>query len=454
MGHIVFGAPGIDRFHLHERLHRELRFRGHRVSWLCADPIAATFAGAQAMPVVALPHSPGEATRAPVDELAELECLRLGEPATDRRRRRRAASLHRLLPAARHFFETWSPDLLLLHGARTGVRRLLHFAARECGSEVLWTGPGLLPHTLQFDGRGLDAESSVLDRKALDYRSQRSDAPLLAAAAAALMARAAPLPLSRRAIAKPAIGARLRDAALAALQVGPAGAMAALRAWRQALPGAAPATTRAELPRDPFACVLLQRNDDPRIRLDARQAPGPAELVRTVRNAAQRLDPSLPVVAVLPQGGVPERELAQLRDMSGVLLELHGSAPEAVALAMATITINHPLGAASLLVGTPLLHLASALYQLERVAVRTRLDTLAADLPRALQQDHPALRNRFLAYLLTRAHVWCCAEEPDHNGIAGLVQVIEGHVRGAASGERLSYRAGPSWPLAAGAPAP
>jgi hypothetical protein len=451
MGHIVFAAPGIRRFHLHERLHRELRFRGHRVSWLCADPIAATFAMAQSIPVVRLRPLARAQTQAPIDGLAAVECQRLGLPGSGRAHLRTAVRLARLLPAARRFFEAWTPDLVLLHGERSGTQRLLEFAARECGSQVLWTGDGLLPHTLQVDEQGLDGESSVLRRRVLDYRSIRSDDGLLAAASASLLARAAPLPLSRRTLARPAVAARLCDAFGALL--GGESAFAAMRAWRQALPAAPIDLPRSELPADPFLCVLVQRDDDPRLRLDGAGAPGTADLVRGLRNAAQRLDPALPVVAVLPVGGVPERELAQLRDMSGVRLELHGAAPEAVAMSVATVTVNHPLGIASLLTGTPLLHFGAALYQLAGVTVLTRMDTLAADLARALKQDHPALRGRFLAWLLTEAHVWCSAEAPDHNGIAGLVQAIEQRLHGAA-GERLSYRAGPAWPLAAGSPAP
>jgi hypothetical protein len=451
MGHIVFAAPGIRRFHLHERLHRELRFRGHRVSWLCADRTAATFAIAQSMPVVRLQPEAREQDRAPVDELAALDCQRRGLPGSGRAHRRTAVRLLRLLPAARRFFEAWRPDLVLLHGERSGTQRLLQSAARECGSQVLWTGEGLLPHTLQVDEQGLDGESSVLRRKVIDYRAARSDDGLLAAASVSLLARAAPLPLSRRTVAAPAFAARLRDAFGALL--GGEEACAAMRAWRQALPGDPAAMTRSELPADPFLCVLLQRDDDPRLLLDGAGAPGPAALVRGLRNAAQRLDPALPVVAVLPEGGVAERELARLRDMSGVRLELHGAAPEAVAMSVATVTVNHPLGIASLLTGTPLLHFGTALYQLAGVTVQTRLDMLAGDLARALKENRPALRRRFLAWLLTEAHVWCSAEAPDHNGIAGLVQAIEQRLHGAV-GERLSYRAGPAWPLAASSPAP
>ena len=43
----------------------------------------------------------------------------------------------------------------------------------------------------------------------------------------------------------------------------------------------------------------------------------------------------------------------------------------------------------------------------------------------AVNDDQPHLRQRFLTWLLARAHLWCRPEEPDHNGINGLVVEIE-----------------------------
>ena len=43
MGHIVIAAPSISRFHLHERLRRDLLRRGHRLTVLCAERCRFTF---------------------------------------------------------------------------------------------------------------------------------------------------------------------------------------------------------------------------------------------------------------------------------------------------------------------------------------------------------------------------------------------------------------------------
>lgn len=43
MGHVVLGAPPVARYHLHERLLRVLRQRGHRVSVLATAPATRTF---------------------------------------------------------------------------------------------------------------------------------------------------------------------------------------------------------------------------------------------------------------------------------------------------------------------------------------------------------------------------------------------------------------------------
>ena len=37
MGHVLFAAPSIESFHLHERLARSLQRRGHRVTILAGE---------------------------------------------------------------------------------------------------------------------------------------------------------------------------------------------------------------------------------------------------------------------------------------------------------------------------------------------------------------------------------------------------------------------------------
>ncbi len=454
MGHIVFGAPSIHRFHLHERLQRELRFRGHRVTWLCTDPAAATFAEAQTMPVLrVLPGRQEPTAHAPLRELAELECHRLGLQPHGRHRARRERRLGTLLPGLLRFFEAWAPDLVFLHADRSGDQRLIHFLARECGSRLLWTGDGLLPHTIQCDESGLDGEASAVRRPAAHYRPVRPDPAFLDAARAALLARSEPLPLSRRPVIAPSAMRRLRDR-LAAFWPGDA-EPAPLHAWRSALGRVPQAPTTVELPRAPFVCVLLQDQDDPRLRLDAPMAPDPVTLVRAVRAAAALVDPALPIVAVLPERGLPARQLRGLGEMHGVLPELPHAAPDAVATAAVTVTVNHPLGAASLLLGTPVVHLGRALYGLPGVTVTGSLDDLPRHLTAATALDQPHLRERFLTWLLAHGHVWCDADQPDHNGIAGLVQEIESRLQDRSpTGLQLRYRSGPSWPITAeGTPA-
>lgn len=447
MGHVVFAAPALERFHLHERLHRELRFRGHRVTWLCTDTASARFLDAQGIASVRLQPGRPMPHRAPLQELARWEVAApdVGSRAARRIRQR----LERLLPVGLRFFETWAPDLLLLHGERTADRRLLQFVAAECGTRVLWTGDGLLPHTLQVDEAGIDGDSSIRGRGEEHYRSAPEDATLLTAALGSLLGHCGPSPLSRRPIQVPGLLGRVRDALVCAIRRCPPGAGIALEGWRRALGPAQPepAPSRPDLPRHPYLCLLLQRDDDPRLRLDACEAPGAVALVQAVRSASAHLG-TLPLVAVLPPGGLLPRELAALGAIPGLQLELPRSAPEAVAAAMAVITVNHPMGAGALLAGTPLIHLGRALYELHGVAVRARLDSLAEDLDRALSLEDAGLRCRFLSWLLAHGHVWCSADHPDHNGISGLVQEIEDRLQDRVpAGLHLRYRVGPAWPL-------
>ena len=43
MGHILFGAPSLQHYHLHDHLASALRSRGHRVTVLAADPLDFEF---------------------------------------------------------------------------------------------------------------------------------------------------------------------------------------------------------------------------------------------------------------------------------------------------------------------------------------------------------------------------------------------------------------------------
>lgn len=451
MGHVLFAAPGIRRFHLHERLQRELRARGHRVTVLCTDPVEFAFWSAQAMATVYVRPGRPEPSAAPLAELAAIDCQRAGRPAAGARLRRAERRLQRLLPGCLRWLEADPPDLVLLHGRRSAEQALLHFLAREGGSRVLWTGDGLLPHTLQIDSEGLDGDAAAARRTAFDYRSVRADRRLLDAALAALLARTVPMPLTRKPVQVPPLGERLRLALGGLRGRHRHGWIGAYDGWRAALPPAlVPAPRRSELPAQPFVAVLLQDPADVRVRLDAPAAPSPSLLVRAARTAAAGLEPGTPVVAVLPPQGLPPRELARLRGMPGVVLELAGAGPDAAAAAAAVVTVNHPLAIAAALSGTPLVHLGRALYGLPGVGVRGRTDSLAADLQFAFTDDQPELRERFLSWLLAHGHVWCSPDFPDHNGITGLVLEIEQRLQERnPAGLRLRYRTGPAWPLAA-----
>lgn len=449
MGHILFAAPGIRRFHLHERLARELRTRGHRVTVMCPDPVEFAFWSAQAMATVHVRPGRPEPSQAPLQELAETDCLLAGSAPLGARLWRATRRLQGLLPGCLRWFEADPPDLVLLHRRRGSVQALLHFLARECGSRVLWTGDGLLPHTMQIDSEGIDGDAAAARRSAFDYRVVRPDQRLLDAALAALLARTAPMPLTRKQLLVPPLGERLRHVVGALMLRHDHGLVGAYDGWRAALaPHALQLPRRFELPARPFVTVLLQDPEDVRLRLDAPHAPSPSELVRAARAAATRLEPGMPVVAVLPPQGLLARELARLRRIPSVALELAGAAPDAAVAAAVVVTVNHPLGIAAALSGTPLVHLGRALYGVGGVASHGTTDTLAQAMDLACAEDHRELRERFLTWLLAHGHVWCSPDFPDHNGIIGLLLEIETRLQERnPGGLRLRYRTGPAWPL-------
>jgi len=127
-----------------------------------------------------------------------------------------------------------------------------------------------------------------------------------------------------------------------------------------------------------------------------------------------------------------------------------GCAAAIAATATATITINHAMATVALLAGTPVVHLGRALYELPGVTTRTTLEGLPEAVRVAQMTDRPALRRRFLTFLLQHGHVWCSQTAPNHNGMLGLVQAIERCLLGDAESNTrpLPYRPGPTWPLA------
>ncbi|HEX5054143.1 MAG TPA: hypothetical protein VFZ65_20360, partial [Planctomycetota bacterium] len=294
MGSIVFAAPGVDQFHLHERLRRELQQHGHSVDVLSLDPAAHTFWRHQGGATTLLePRSP-DAMRAPLGDLADRECTRrgLGGESSARRRHRSAIEqrLARLLPTLATWIEAHRPGLVLLHEQRSAEHALVHWAARELGCRVLWTGDGLLPHTLQADERGLDGDAAASQRRPGDYRVVDGDPALLQACLSNVLARTIPAALTRREVVVPTLWARLGCVWAATAARGAGGARSALFGWRRALPlrSSAPRAP-LQLPHAPFVTVLLQDDGQARVTLDAVAPPTAGELIRASIAAAARL---------------------------------------------------------------------------------------------------------------------------------------------------------------------
>lgn len=452
MGHILFAAPSLYRFHLHERLARLLRSRGHRVSVLAADPAAARVWAWQGLPTREL--RPGHVVRhrVPLDEFAVRDVLLAGrskDVATLRVRAR--AALERRLLALFRMFETDPPDLVLVHRERSGLHRLIAFLAREYGCHVLHTGDGLLPGTMQQDEEGIDGDAASCRRRALDYRRARRDESMLAAALSAWLAGSHPPPLARKPVTPPPVFSRVRHTLHHAVRGRIREALASFRLWREALgPAPAPLCRDFPPPPEPFVVLLLQRPRSPRILLDAEPEFGePRSLARATVRAARALDRGLSVVGLLPRGGLPAACCSRLA-AEGLTLAPHAAAPHLLVPAIAAVTVNHPLGVAALLTRTPLLHIGRSAYGIEGVATRTSCRTLDEDLSRALEDSDDALRERFLTRVLTSDHLWCCPDGPDQNGLAGLAAAIENRLQGGEPANPLSYRAGPAWPLQAG----
>lgn len=456
MGHVLAAAPGVERFHLVDRWLRELTARGHRTEVLCVDEADFVFWSAQghASSFVA-PETQAAAiadlrARMPLLEFAEIDCRRSNRPARGRPLRRAERRLVRLLPGLLRRFETDAPDLVLLHQRRTGVHAMVQFVAREFGVRILWTGDGLLPGTMQLDDGGLDGDARASRRSAWDFRSLPSEDGFLRAALSGVVGRNRPPGLTRRAVQRPAMLPLLRAAFRGRDEGTGQGFWEGFTCWRRAAPPENHPARTIEMPSGPFVAVLLQPRDYERVLLDAPSALSPLQLVSVVREAANLIDPRMPVVAVLPRDGIAERDLRPLRGKPGVVLELAHAEIEACLAATAVVTINAPHAAIALLADTPVIHLGRAVYGIPGVAVHSSLPDLAASLQRALQEDQPELRKRCLAWLFRHGHLWCDQDEPDYNGLCGLVMQVERRLeRSAPLGTSLEYRAGPAWPLAA-----
>ena len=430
MGHVVLGAPPLARYHLHERLLRVLRQRGHRVSVLATAAAARTFWARQGEAVVQLADAPTSPHAAlPLQELA---------PRRHGIRRRRFANLAAALEA---WFLQEQPDLLLLDQDRGDAGRLLQFVARRHGCRVLWLGDGLLAHTLQVDDRGIDGDAALAGRPPRALRAVARDDGLLAACLAHALAQVTPFALPRAPVRPPTSWQRIVDAATTWWHDGAQAALHSLSAWRDALPAPTSGETAWRLPPPPFLAVLLQDAADPRLAHDAPDAPAAAQLVRAAAAASHALGCDGRLAVVAPPAW-------RQRRFAGVDLLPAAAAPEVAATALATVTVNHPAATIALLAGTPVAHLGRAAYGVRGVAHHTQLAALTSTLQEALRRDRPSLRARTLSWLFGYGHVWCSPTHPDHNGILGLAQAIETRLGERAAPGALRHRHGPSWPLA------
>lgn len=444
MRHILFAAPSPAHHHLLERLQRELRQRGHHCSTLAFDPVARLWLAQQGWPMLTMPHDSLRVAAWQVEEFAEREQRWRGKRCSQHRWRRH---FQRLLPRVRDALGTSQPDLVVCTGRRDGHRMLLQFAAREAGVPVLWLGDGLLPHTLQWDARGLDGDASPPDREPGALRDGATAPALLAAALAQVLGEVSPSALSRAALQVPGWGDRLQ-AAWVALAAGDGQALRDSLRWQQA--AAAPVAVTADPwqpPAHPHLAVLLQSPDDPRLRLDAGTVPDACQLVAAASEAARSVDASLRLVVVLPPTANGPRWRMPLARRPDITLANAAAVHAVAATAVATITINHPAATTGLLAGTPVLHCGRALYGLPGVTWHGPGCEFAAGLQQWLRAPQPRLRERFLTWLLQSRHLWCSPTDPDHNGMLGLTGLVLAHAARQPFAAPPGYRPGPAWPL-------
>ncbi len=451
---VLAAAPGIGRFHLMDRLLRGLESRGIRTEVFCVDAADREFWIAQGHSTsFAKPRRPGHENarmrRAPFSEFAAIDCRRRGQEPHGAALRIAEARLRRIAPSVFDRFDRDRPNLVQFHQVRTGAHALVQFAAREAGVPIQWTGDGILPGTMQIDSFGLDGDAPAARRAAWDYREGPINENLLRAAIASVAGNSLPLPLPRSAVRAPALLLRAAAAWRGRNEGTAPGFFGGLRAWRNASKQPEHSARTIELPDAPFVAVLLQRSGDARLLLDADDAPSPLQLVGAARRAAAFLDPRAEVVAVLPREGLSQRELAPLRNLDDVRLELSHATAAACMTALAVVTVNAPLAGIALLADTPVLHIGRAVYGTPGVALATTLEDLAPTLRTSARDQNRELRRRCLTRLLAEGHLWCLPDDPDHNGINGwILQIQHAIAEKSPYGADLNYRVGPVWPLA------
>ncbi|MBK8975536.1 MAG: hypothetical protein IPM29_06390 [Planctomycetes bacterium] len=458
MGHVLLGNPGIEQLALATALHRVCLREGERVTVVATDPVTHRCMRAQGLSPVALQAGrPIRLPRIPLEDFArrDVRCAGVAD-ASPAALGRCTDALARRLGAVLRLFETMLPDLVVLFDARDGYGRMLDWVAREFRCEVLHLGDGLLPGTLQCDELGVDGDASTCERPALAYRDISADVGFLDDALAATLAGES---LRTDGRSRPPVWAPdTLDTALALFDGLSHGrlrkALDRLGAWRRAAERA-PTTTLVDpdpsgLPREPFVAALLQRPEDPRLRLDGGDQPHPDHevVIATARRAALAIGGgSVPVVVVAPPGA--SGRLARDASASTTVVQVGAAtAPIAAALAAAVVTVNHPHALVGILAGTPVLHFGRTPYGIPGVATRLGDRPLDAVLGDALGRSQPALRARFATRLLKDDHVWCPAEAPDANGVLGLLGAIRRHLaHDRSNAPEPGYRPGPTWPL-------
>lgn len=444
MGHIVFAAPSIGSFQLHHRLRRDLLRRGHRVSILCTDRCRFTFWRQQVSNVDLI--SASNRSKCPTSMLELIEQTQ----APDERRQALG-----LAPAISDWFEREQPDLVIFHSERSIAAACMQFAARVVGSKVLWIGEGLLPHTMQVDERGLDADASCRRWRAEDFSVVAPDKALLEAALTHALAGGEPLALPCAPVQMPLLSRRVADTLSYLVRGRFQSAKTALHGWRAPFASGRQEATSLPLKdlKPPFVAVLLQHAKDPRVVLDASSPPDARTLVHHALLAADQIGTDTQVVAVLPSNAIDCRLDAPVltsKLSNRVRIAAPSNAAVLASTAVATITINHPAATVAQLAGTPVVHLGRALYELPGVTTITTVEGLPAAIASAQMMDRKALRERFLTWILRHGHVWCSTTAPNHNGMLGLVQAVERRLQSdeKSNTRPLAYRPGPTWPLA------
>lgn len=366
--------------------------------------------------------------------------------------RRRALGLG---PTIHDWLEREEPDLVIFHNQRSVEAACIQFAARVVGSKVMWIGDGLLPHTMQIDERGLDAEASCRRWRAKDFSVVAPDKALLEAALTHALAGGEPLALPYAPVQMPQLSRRVADTISHLMRGRFRAAAAALHGWRASL-----VTDKQEIAsvpleglKPPFIAVLLQHAEDPRVKLDASSPPDARTLIHHALLAADKIGTNTQVVAVLPSNAINRQlrtHVAVSKLSDRVRIAPQSNAAVLASTAAAVITINHPMATVAQLASTPVIHLGRALYELPGVTTTTTLEDLPAAIASAQRPDRKALRQRFLTWILQHGHVWCSSTAPNHNGMIGLVQAVERRLQSDANPNTrpLVYRPGPTWPLA------